>query len=76
MTLKWVHVYCGHAEFLMKTDDDVYVNTVALYAAPSQGSVLAIRRRILLAQGKPQSTEGFKMYPQKYFHDSSLGPVM
>ena len=33
MAFKWAHTKCGHARFLMKTDDDMYVNTAALLKA-------------------------------------------
>lgn len=26
MMLKWVTKYCSHATYLMKTDDDMYIN--------------------------------------------------
>lgn len=30
MVLKWVSDYCGYVEFLMKMDDDVFVNIEVL----------------------------------------------
>ena len=33
MAFKWAHTKCGHARFVMKTDDDMYVNTASLLKA-------------------------------------------
>lgn len=30
MALKWINDYCKNAKFILKTDDDIIVNTFAL----------------------------------------------
>ena len=30
MALKWINEYCNDAKFILKTDDDIIVNTFAL----------------------------------------------
>ncbi|XP_052720248.1 beta-1,3-galactosyltransferase 1-like [Crassostrea angulata] len=72
--LKWASDYCGHAEFLMKTDDDVFVNTEALLATLSQHKS-QLRESVggyCWSKEKPNRQRGskwyisYKMYPKKY----------
>ena len=30
MGLKWMSIFCPHAKFILKTDDDIYVNVPLL----------------------------------------------
>lgn len=73
--LKWASDYCGHAEFLMKTDDDVFVNTEALLATLSQhksqlqesvGGYCWLKEEPNRQRGSKWYIS-YKMYPRKYF---------
>lgn len=73
--LKWASDYCGHAEFLMKTDDDVFVNTEALLATLSQhkSQLQESVGGYCWSKEKPNRQRdskwyiSYKMYPKKYF---------
>lgn len=43
--LKWVHQYCSSAQFLMKSDDDIYLNLPALVEALN---LVAKRPKVLM----------------------------
>lgn len=39
MALKWFSYFCSKAKFLLKTDDDVFINTPLLYEYMEQGAI-------------------------------------
>jgi hypothetical protein len=75
MALKWVSTHCSHAQFMMKTDDDMYVNIESLkIALKQQGSkLLKSVGGYCWLKGRPLRKRDSKwyasyiMYPQKNY---------
>ena len=43
MGLKWTSIFCPHAQFILKTDDDIYVNVPLLTSVVKKESQMAER---------------------------------
>ncbi|XP_048776867.1 beta-1,3-galactosyltransferase 1-like [Ostrea edulis] len=75
MALKWVITHCNHAKFMMKTDDDMYVNTESLKIALQQHGIQLLRSvgGHCWLKGRPQRQRSskwyasYRMYPQKIY---------
>ena len=81
MAFKWAHTKCGHARFLMKTDDDMYVNTAALLKAAtankkqlqkSMGGACRKSLRPIRARNSKWYAS-FTSYPRKWYPEFCSG---
>ncbi|KAH0553605.1 beta-1,3-galactosyltransferase 1-like isoform X1 [Cotesia glomerata] len=75
MMLKWVTIMCPQATFLMKTDDDMYVNVPALVkvirARPNSAGTLM---GSLICNARPISDPKNKWYTPKYMYSEKTYP--
>ncbi|XP_062576742.1 beta-1,3-galactosyltransferase 1-like [Saccostrea cucullata] len=75
MAMKWVSTYCNEAQYMMKTDDDMYVNTDSLKIALDQYEDLLYEsiggycwtRATPLRQRSSKWYASYRMYPQKIY---------
>ncbi|KAK0163512.1 hypothetical protein PV327_007187 [Microctonus hyperodae] len=75
MMLKWVTTNCPHATYLMKTDDDMYINVEGLVKALKlrphiKGSLIGS----LICNARPISDPKNKWYTPKYMFSEKIYP--
>lgn len=75
MMLKWVQRYCSNIKFLMKTDDDMFVNLpalVTLFRSSTRSSNLLLGS--LICSAKPILDTGSKWYTPHYMYHGQIYP--
>ena len=60
LLLKWYNQNCGHVPYLLKADDDVFINIKNLYKMVSQNTKADILIGYLFCNSKPIRDEGSK----------------
>ncbi|KAF7994003.1 hypothetical protein HCN44_011272 [Aphidius gifuensis] len=75
MMLKWVTKYCSHATYLMKTDDDMYINVDnLLLSLSSRTSNNGVLLGSLICNAHPISDPKNKWYTPKYMFSEKTYP--
>lgn len=75
MMLKWVTSYCSHATYLMKTDDDMYINVNnLLLSLSSRTSNNGVLLGSLICNAHPISDPKNKWYTPKYMFSEKTYP--
>ncbi|XP_022110854.1 beta-1,3-galactosyltransferase 1-like [Acanthaster planci] len=79
MGLKWASTHCPHASYVMKTDDDVYVNIDKLVRLLSETSTPSANYAVgnLLSRNIPIRNPRSKIYmPKEMFPESVFPPYL
>ncbi|XP_052093439.1 beta-1,3-galactosyltransferase 1-like isoform X1 [Mytilus californianus] len=63
--LHWVKTYCSHANFLLKTDDDMYINIPNLFKALNKQILTKFLMGNLISGAKPVQDKSSKWYTPK-----------
>ena len=75
MMLKWVTSNCGQAKYLMKTDDDIFVNIPTLVKTlESRTQATNILLGSLICNAKPILDPKNKWYTPKYMYSEKIYP--
>ncbi|XP_016913719.2 beta-1,3-galactosyltransferase 1 isoform X1 [Apis cerana] len=75
MMLKWITSNCGQAKYLMKTDDDMFVNIPTLMKTlQSRSQTTDILLGSLICNAKPILDPNNKWYTPKYMYSERIYP--
>lgn len=77
MMLKWVKTYCPQVTFVLKTDDDMFINVRTLTEYLSQSDVQARKDLIvgsLFCRVSPIKDAGSKWYSPLFMYDAKVYP--
>ncbi|CAK9812421.1 Beta-1,3-galactosyltransferase 1 [Anthophora plagiata] len=75
MMLKWVSSNCGQAKYLMKTDDDMFVNVpILMKTLQSRSQTTDILLGSLICNAKPILDPNNKWYTPKYMYSEKIYP--
>lgn len=70
--LRWVNTYCSHANYLLKVDDDMYINIPNLFSAIYKQVVKLFIMGNLIIGAKPVQDNTSKWYtPKKLFPEEN-----
>ena len=72
LLLKWYNQYCNHVPYLLKADDDVFLNTNNLYNMVSQNTKADILIGYLFCDNNPIRTKESKWYvPESVYREET-----
>ncbi|XP_050591532.1 beta-1,3-galactosyltransferase 1-like isoform X1 [Bombus affinis] len=74
MMLKWITSNCGQAKYLMKTDDDMFVNIPSLMKTLQSKSLTDTLLGSLICNAKPILDPNNKWYTPKYMYSGKIYP--
>ncbi|XP_076242380.1 beta-1,3-galactosyltransferase 1 isoform X2 [Calliopsis andreniformis] len=75
MMLKWVTSNCGQAKYLMKTDDDMFVNIpILIKTLQSRSQTIDTLIGSLICNAKPILDPSNKWYTPKYMYSAKIYP--
>ena len=75
LLLKWYNQYCNHVPYLLKADDDVFLNTKNLYKIISQNTKADILIGYLFCDNKPIRIKESKWYVPESVYRKETYPM-